>query len=88
MDADRMAAEVVIEFHFRRAWAYDPSMHAEFQALIADKIRAAVAAERERIAQDAEEVGAIYEISELNPDPIGGWIVSYHDFAEMVRKGG
>ncbi len=38
---EQRASTVVVEYHAKRAWGYDPNQHAEYESLIADAIRAA-----------------------------------------------
>ncbi|AMV24579.1 hypothetical protein VT84_09300 [Gemmata sp. SH-PL17] len=52
-----------------------------------EAIREAVEEERERLAELANQLGAFYKTTEPNPDPPGGEVVSYHDFADAIRKG-
>jgi hypothetical protein len=54
---------------------------------IAEAIREAVAAERERIAALAVELEATWQEEEANPHPPGGWIITRHSFADRIREG-
>lgn len=57
MTPEERASIVVQNYHATRCWGYDPVQYAEYERLIADAIREAVAAGRERAAQLAETFG-------------------------------
>lgn len=82
------AANVVMDFHARRSWAYDPVQHAELEGLIAEAIRQAVVEERERCARIADGVAkkAFYGIDESHTDPwAAGRSAGADEIAEAIR---
>lgn len=88
---NRMTAEQRINRAFA-GWlteaVIDPSKTADFEQLkqyLIGEMEEAVKGEHERLAQLSDRLGAFYKIAEPNPEPPGGEIVSYHDFADAIR---
>lgn len=61
MTPEERAGAVVMDYHGKRCWGYDPVQHAEYEQLIADAIREAVTAERERCAKAVEDGYFLHE---------------------------
>lgn len=64
MTPEQRAAEIVQNYHAKRAWGYDPNQHAEYEAAIAAAIRDAVAEEREECAKLAYIPGSPDDVAE------------------------
>ena len=77
MTAGERAAKVVMDFHARRGWAYDPMQHAELQAAIANEIRQA----------EVQVRGILHEHALIAADMSGyGWTDCSTPLFQRVRN--